>query len=299
MPELKLIPVAAIEPPDNPMRQESTRGEDWEDFKESIAVVLLQPIGVRDLGPEPSLGQWVGDEGAPSVSGEAVHSYKLIWGMRRTLAHRELGKEVIQAVVFGVGEQADEETFMAHENFHREDLNLAEEARYYKRLADKFAISTAEVARRCRRPYSRVSRLLATLSGDPDILDALRIGRISQAQADELNQVKDAEGRRQMLHYSSENGLSAQFVRRWREQREASGMDVGMKQVEQTIKDYRAPDYRTQARCEIDSKWVGQEEAMPRIICLEHWQMLGEAFTCLEKYLKGELVEAVSNGKEG
>lgn len=264
MSQVREIEVQLIEPPDEPMRDTSIT-EGLDELIESISAYgLLQPIGVRDLGGR----------------------YRLIWGFRRTLAHREMGKETIMAVVFGSDEEADEEQFMAHENFHRTELDPVEEARFYARLQRIHSISVAEVARRCRRPYARVCRLLEILHGDPDILKAVRDGTISQAQAEELNLVPDEPGRRQMLHYAAANGLSATFIRRWREQRVDAGLDVSLEGVAAALRDHKPPDYRTQARCDFHGDWTDMQKCMPRQICDDCWQLLGTAMDFYQQALQ-------------
>lgn len=266
MPQLEKIAVARLLPPSHRMRDD-IRGEDWEEFKESIAELgLIHPITVRVVG----------------------QGYEIVCGDRRSLAHIELGLDEIMANVYLAEEPVDLEKIMAHENGQRKELDPIEEGRFYARQVEQYRISASEVARRNRKPISRVSRLIDIVAGDPAISEALRVGRISQAQAEQLNLVSDAIGREQMLHYATANGLSADFIRRWREQRESAGLDKGTIDVAEAIHNYKAPDTRHQTRCEIHNAWVQFSDAPPRTICYDCWQLIPQAMMALQKELQAD-----------
>jgi ParB/RepB/Spo0J family partition protein len=229
----KEVVLAALVPPERPMRTESLY-EGLDELKESMATNgLQQPIGVKDLG-----------------EGKA----RIIWGMRRALAARELGWLTISAYVYGEGE-GDETLLMAHENFHRTQLNPIEEGEFYARLIAEHDISVAEAARRCRRTASHVGRLLGLLVGDPAVRDAVRDGKISQAQAREINSIKDDPGRANALKYASESGMTANHIRLWREQREVSGISAEIQRVGEMRESLPPPDMRVSMRCSLCSEY--------------------------------------------
>ena len=255
MSEYRIVSMENIFPPDNPMRSE-TLYEGLEELKESLAANgLQQPIGVREF---------------------AEGQYKVIWGMRRTFAARELGWLSIPAFVFAEGE-GDDETLMSHENFHRTQLNPVEEAEFYARLRAAHNISVSEVARRCRRSVTHVAALLNTLEGDPAVLAALRDGKINQAQARILNQVKDEIGRRLGLGYCTDGGMTARYLDIWRQQRELTGVDVATADVLPVLKEMHAIDYSTNIKCCIHNNFVPLQDAPLRAICDQCWTLIEEA----------------------
>src|SRR5258707_12153218 len=177
MPDFREIPLDRIYPPSRVMREETVY-EGLSELCESIAQNgLLEPIIVEQL-PD--------------------NYYELIAGMRRLLAHKELGKATIRASIYPLG-SIDKEEAMAHENLHRSDLNPVEEAQWYEHICAKHQISAAECARRMRVGSSRVTEMLALLTGDAMIKEAVRDGRINRAQARELNKIKDEPGRKSAL----------------------------------------------------------------------------------------------------
>src|SRR5262245_27170013 len=184
MRELKEIPLDNIYPPDNPMREDTTE-EGLTELCESIAAHgLSQPIGV-----------------APIEDG----FYTLIWGCRRYLAHRQLGLPNIPAFICEVGEE-EADILMAHENFHRTQLNPIEEGKFYKRHMETHNISYDEMARRARCHPGRVREMINLLDSDADVLVALKSGRLSKAQALEINRIKDDYGRIQALTWATQQG---------------------------------------------------------------------------------------------
>lgn len=245
MPDYREIDVSLLVPPDRPMRSESLY-EGLDELKESMALHgLQQTIGVHAL-----------EDG----------TYQIIWGMRRSLAARELGWKTIPARIYAESE-GDADMLMAHENFHRTQLDPVEEAEFFAEMMKKHNVSPAEVARRCRRSVTHVKSLLDLLEGDPEILRALRDQKINRAQAMELNRVKDEIGRKQGLHYASENGLAASFIRRWREEREASGVSASAVAVGEALGEMAPGSMKTQIRCDICNEWRDLPEIHIKQIC--------------------------------
>lgn len=245
MPDYREIDVSLLVPPERPMRSESLY-EGLDELKESMALHgLQQTIGVHAL-----------EDG----------TYRIIWGMRRSLAARELGWKTIPARIYAESE-GDADMLMAHENFHRTQLDPVEEAEFFSEMMKKHNVSPAEVARRCRRSVTHVKSLLDLLEGDPEILRALRDQHINKAQASELNKVKDAIGRKQGLYYAKENGLAALYIRRWREDREKSGVSDSAIDVGNALEPMPGASMKTQIRCDICNEWRDLEVIHIKQIC--------------------------------
>jgi len=271
MPEERVIAVEDIDQPENFMRVASIH-DDWDAFKESIATHgLLVPILVRRCGAR----------------------YRLIAGVRRTLAHQELKIPTIRAMVYDQGEEIDEEMVKAHENFHRSDLNPIEEGEYYTYLASRYGISNAEIARRCRRQPARVAALMAAVGGDPNVKDALGVGEISLAQAIELNKVRDELGRAQALEWARRGHMNARALMLWREHREMGGVDENSEEIARMLTSERYQQYRTQAECYFCRKWEAVEQCLPRSICEGCMAILGSALELYQEKLR----ELDSEGK--
>ncbi|MFP4022415.1 MAG: ParB/RepB/Spo0J family partition protein [Candidatus Paceibacterota bacterium] len=126
------------------------------------------------------------DDGGLSVE------YELISGERRLRASKLAGvKEV--PVLIRSGEENDlmKLELAIIENLQREDLNVVERARAFEKLAEKFSLSKAEVARKVGKSREYVSNTMRVLSLPKDILDALSSGKLSEGHARPLLMLVD------------------------------------------------------------------------------------------------------------
>jgi ParB/RepB/Spo0J family partition protein len=212
-------------------------------------------------------------------------TFAIRWGMRRSIAFREMGKEMIPAMVHQPNE-GDADLDMATENLQRTQLNDIEEARYYARYITEKHISQRECASRHHISPSRVSRLLALLEGDTDVQEALTLNKITVAQATEINLFRDELGRKQALKWACENGMTATSLRVWREQRERTGTDLQMEEVQRIIAANPTIDYRSNVRCHMHGDWVPLEHAPLRAICEQCWALVGEVMEWYKQALE-------------
>jgi len=260
MPEYREVPLTSLTPPDRPMREE-TLWEGLSDLKESLASTgLINPISVRERSPG---------------------AYQIIAGMRRTLAAKELGWQTISAKVYAKGEGTDDE-IMAHENFHRTNLNPVEEALYHSEQMAKHQINVAEQARRSRRSEHTVRALLSLLEGDEGVREAVRAGKLSQAQAREINLIKDSPGRTFALTYATNNGWTALSLRLWREQRDISGISQQLGDLVPIIEGLPKPTIEERMLCSLCSLYHPINVVRIWQVCdscqsgvaaaVEHWQ---------------------------
>jgi len=259
MPEMKLVKVDYLIPPAHPMRTDSLY-EGMEELKESM----------EQNGLQQAIGCVEQIDGA----------YRIIWGMRRVVAAKELGWMDIQAKVFQEGE-CDEEMAKAHENFHRTQIDPLEEGEFYARIIKEHGISLTECARRCRRSVSQVSRTLSLLEGHPDVREALRLGYINSAQAVELNKSESPGWVRYALRYAQGQGITAANLARWREQAAATGEATNLDQVLQDALTTPLVDYRVQNKCHVHQEWLPVEQVPLRPFCEDCWaklQLIAEHF---------------------
>ena len=126
---------------------------------------VLQPIVVTqvasDLGPT---------------------AYQLIAGERRLQAARIAGIEKMPVVIKeAAGNELLELALV--ENLQRQDLDPIEEATAFKRLADEFAMTQEQIAKRVGRSRTAVANTMRLLSLHADIRRSLASGQISEGHA--------------------------------------------------------------------------------------------------------------------
>jgi ParB family chromosome partitioning protein len=129
---------------------------------------LLQPITVR---PAPG-------------------GYELISGERRLRAATRLGWEDIPAIVRDV----DDRTLLTLalvENLQRADLNAVEEARGYRRLAEEFGFTHAQIAEAMGKDRTSITSMLRILQLPGAILEIVEKGQLSAGHARALVSLED------------------------------------------------------------------------------------------------------------
>jgi len=165
------------------------------DLVESIqATGLVQPIIVRA-------------EGA---------CYRVIAGDRRLAACRALELPEVQCVIRPPNDLPDF-AITAAENTGREEVNPAEEARYFMRLlVEECGNDMDRLSAGLRKTREYIDGRLALLAGDPLVLQALAEGAISIGVSQEMNKVNDPAHRRMLLEVCIKQGAAVRQARQWR-----------------------------------------------------------------------------------
>ncbi|MFE2600069.1 ParB/RepB/Spo0J family partition protein [Streptomyces sp. NPDC057617] len=184
------VPIGSITP--NPRQPREVFDEDaLAELITSIKEVgLLQPVVVRQVGPE---------------------RYELIMGERRWRACREAGLERIPAIV----RATDDEKLLLDallENLHRAQLNPLEEAAAYDQLLKDFNCTHDQLADRIGRSRPQVSNTLRLLRLSPPVQRRVAAGVLSAGHARALLSVDDSEEQDRLAHRIVAEGLSVRAV---------------------------------------------------------------------------------------
>ena len=165
------IPVSRIEPnPKQPRR--AFEEEALEELRLSIREVgLLQPIVVRELGPE---------------------RYELVMGERRWRAAQLAGRDAIPAIIRDTKDDALLRDALM-ENIHRVDLNPLEEAAAYQQLLEEFGATHEELARRIGRSRPQISNTIRLLNLPPRVQNRVAARVLSAGHARALLALDDPE----------------------------------------------------------------------------------------------------------
>lgn len=185
-PELRDLPVEAIEPnPDQPRTHFERSALDA--LASSIAATgILQPLIVR-----------------PGADGR----FELVAGERRWRAAQQAGLDRVPAVIRS---SPDDERLQAAliENMVREDLNPVDEARACAALVDDLGISKEELARRVGRSRAAISNLVRLLDLPDEVQQLLERGELSEGHGRALLQVDDQDRRRALAKRAAKEGWS-------------------------------------------------------------------------------------------
>ncbi|MFD7628595.1 ParB/RepB/Spo0J family partition protein [Streptomyces sp. NPDC059851] len=184
------IPIGAITRNRHQPRKEFDRDALAELVTSIQEVGLLQPVVVRQSGPD---------------------GYELIMGERRWRACKELGLEYIPAII---RETEDDRLLLDAllENLHRAQLNPLEEAAAYDQLLKDFSCTHDELADRIGRSRPQVTNTLRLLKLAPKVQLRVAAGVLLAGHARALLPLEDPEAQEALAARIVEEGLSVRAV---------------------------------------------------------------------------------------
>ena len=124
---------------------------------------IIQPIAVRK-------------------SNSTSEPYEIVAGERRWLAAQKAGLHEVPITILDLNDSETLEVAIV-ENIQREDLNIIEEAKGYKRLNDEFGYDQDKIAIMMSRSRSHISNTLRLLNLPKDIIAMLEQGELTAGQA--------------------------------------------------------------------------------------------------------------------
>ena len=137
--------------------------------------------------------------------------YEIVAGERRWRAARIAGLKEIPVVIKEVDEKTSRELSII-ENIQRDDLNAVEEARAYQSLIEEYGLTQEEVAARVAKNRSTITNSLRLLKLEPEILQLLQDGKITQGHARALLAVEDTELRKKIAEKCTKENLSVREI---------------------------------------------------------------------------------------
>lgn len=137
--------------------------------------------------------------------------YEIVAGERRWRAARIAGLKEIPVVIKEVDGKTSRELSII-ENIQRDDLNAVEEARAYQSLIEEYGLTQEEVAARVAKNRSTITNSLRLLKLEPEILQLLRDGKITQGHARALLAVEDTELRKKIAEKCTKENLSVREI---------------------------------------------------------------------------------------
>ncbi|MDC0232846.1 ParB/RepB/Spo0J family partition protein [Pelagibacteraceae bacterium] len=157
--------------PNKKQPRKNFEGKDIQELSDSIKNQgLIQPIIVRDVG---------GD------------NYEIIAGERRWRACQLAGVHSVDCVIMDASEDKVFELALI-ENIQRENLNVVEEAKAYKKIIEANGLKTEDLSKKLGKSSSHISNLIRILELDEEIHQMIISGKISMGHARALVGVPDA-----------------------------------------------------------------------------------------------------------
>lgn len=180
------IPVGLIDDPELAMR-DTFAGPEFDELKASIAT-----NGIR----------------VALIVVKRGERYRLVAGHRRLCAARELRAVTVPCDVQEIPDD-DLEFVKVLENEDRQEVNAGDAAVYFMRLfRERCGEDVDRLCAMVRRNRRYVEDRLLLFSGDEEVFNALKAGRISFGVAKELNQILDVGYRRLHLDNALKYGMT-------------------------------------------------------------------------------------------
>jgi len=169
--------------------------EKLEQLKSSIERIgLQQPIIVKAVGKG---------------------KFEIVMGERRYIAHKELQRETIRAIVTKMDNYVYE-LAKYDENAAREDVNAMDEARFIERMHKKFKKPQKELAKELGKSEGYISQRLTIMGAPPAVQEALEDGIITFSVARELAMIDDDKELGSLLYFAAQNGVTPAVAKSWR-----------------------------------------------------------------------------------
>ncbi len=143
----------------------------------------------------------------PVVVRPRGEQYELVVGERRWRAARLAGLTSIPAVVRELSD-VDAAEWALVENVQREDLNAIERAQALKNLAEKFQLSTQDLAARIALDRTTVINLIRLTDLEPEISDLIQRGELSGGHGKALLTMPGGERRISLAKDAAKMGWS-------------------------------------------------------------------------------------------
>lgn len=194
MPELKMIDLESLLPPDNDIRVVIPEERILE-LAESIKEVgLIQAITVV----------------------EKDGKFEIVIGHRRFLAVKKLGLTGIRAEIRTLT-SVQKALMRATENLQRDDLSYMEEAAVYANLYHEHGFTLQMIADKMGKAIGTVKGRLDLLNMDSDVQNAIHHNKITPSVAVELSKIDDEKVLQRYLTLAIDNGVTAAIMAQWAE----------------------------------------------------------------------------------
>ncbi len=146
-----------------------------------------QPRSVFDESKLTELSQSIKKNGiiqpiAVRKNKSSSEPYEIVAGERRWLAAQKAGLHEVPITILDLNDSETLEVAIV-ENIQREDLNIVEEAKGYKRLNEEFGYDQDKIATMMSRSRSHISNTLRLLNLPKDIIAMLEQGELTAGQA--------------------------------------------------------------------------------------------------------------------
>jgi len=151
----------------------------------------------------------------PIVVVKQEKGYRLVAGLRRCIAVKQMGWEKIPAHVLTESDEDILDLITLEENIKREDISPVQEGRWFKRLMSK-GITMREIAEKIGKSLAYVQQRVELTEAEYDLQQAVEEGKISFTVAREIMGIKNPRHREYIKHLAMTTGANSEQVIAWK-----------------------------------------------------------------------------------
>jgi ParB family chromosome partitioning protein len=248
-------------------------------LSKSIATVKTKDIQYNSQQPRMHYGQEELEELKASIKEKGIlqpilirpkgEGYEVVAGERRLRAAQALNLEEIPVVIKDV---SDEESLVLAliENIQREELNVIEEAKAFRRLIDEFHLTQEQVADSVGKERSTVTNILRLLKLPENIQEAVSKDLIAMGHARTLLSIDDPQKQYQLFLEIMEKGVS---VRQAELMTQASVPDEKKKKKQKKEKDHEIVHLEEELRGILGTKVSVEAKQKRGKIVIEYYSL--------------------------
>ena len=188
---------------------EDTKVEEIVDLKvDEIRPNPYQPRTVFDNKSLSELASSIKEYGVfqPIIVKKSIKGYELIAGERRLRASKIAGLETIPAIVRQLDDGKMAEIALL-ENLQRENLNVLEEAKAYKKLIEELDLTQEELARKVSKSRSHITNIIGILRLPKEVQEMILENKLTMGHARTLSKLDDDNEIIKMAKEIVESGL--------------------------------------------------------------------------------------------
>ena len=156
----------------------------------------------------------------PIVVVKQDEGYRLVAGLRRCIAAKQLGWEKIPAHVLDENDEDTLDLITLEENIKRENISPVQEGRWFKKLMAK-GITMKEIAEKIGKSVAYVQQRVELTEAEYDLQQAVEEGKISFTVAREIMGIKNPKHREYIKHLAITTGANSEQVIAWKKSLEA------------------------------------------------------------------------------
>lgn len=195
---------------------EDAKGE--EVVEVPLAELRPNPYQPRQVFDEEALNELVSsikEHGVfqPIIVKKSIKGYEIIAGERRVRASKKAGLKTIPALIRQLTDDQMAEVALL-ENLQRENLNILEEAKAYKQLIEKLAITQDELAKKVSKSRSHITNILGLLRLPNEVQDLISQDKLTMGHARALSKINDSEEIIKLANKIVDNNLSVRDIER-------------------------------------------------------------------------------------